>query len=66
MADEQAGLQPTYRDRNGRIRLGDAIVAINGDKVESGKDLVLILEKYKPGDVVKVKLRGAMKRWKWI
>ncbi|MEZ4953393.1 MAG: trypsin-like peptidase domain-containing protein [Saprospiraceae bacterium] len=53
---EQAGLQPTYRDRNGRIRLGDAIVAINGDKVESGKDLVLILEKYKPGDVVKVKL----------
>ena len=55
-AAEKAGLQPTYRDRNGRIRLGDAIVAINGDEVKSGKDLILILEKYKPGDVVKVKV----------
>ncbi len=55
-AAEKAGLQPTYRDRDGRIRLGDAIVAINGDEVKSGKDLILILEKYKPGDVVKVKV----------
>ncbi|MBI1224234.1 MAG: trypsin-like serine protease [Bacteroidetes bacterium] len=55
-AAEQAGLQPTYRDRSGRIRLGDAIIGINGEKVESSNDLILILEKYKIGDTVKVKL----------
>ncbi len=55
-AAEKAGLQPTYRDRNGRIRLGDTIVSINGDAVKGGKDLILILEKYKPGDLVKVKV----------
>ena len=53
---ERAGLQPTLRDRNGQIRLGDAIVAINGEKVKSGNELILILEKYKAGDVVKVKV----------
>ena len=55
-AAEQAGLQPTYRDRNGRIRLGDAIIGINGEKVASSNDLQLILEKYKIGDNVKVKV----------
>lgn len=55
-AAEQAGLQATYRDRNGRIRMGDAIISINGDAVKSGKDLILILEKYKPGEQVKVKV----------
>ncbi len=53
---ERAGLQPTLRDRNGRIRIGDAIIAINDEKVKSGNELVLILEKYKAGDVVKVKI----------
>jgi S1-C subfamily serine protease len=55
-AAERAGLQPTYRDRNGRIRLGDAIIGINGEKVESSSDLILILEKFKAGDNVKVKI----------
>ena len=55
-AAERAGLQPTIRDSNGRIQLGDAIVAINGEKVESANDLVLILEKFKAGDTVKVKI----------
>ncbi len=55
-AAERAGLQPTFRDRNGRIRLGDAIIAINGDKVASSNELILILEKYKAGDNVKVKI----------
>lgn len=55
-AAERAGLQPTYRDRSGRIHLGDAIVGINGEKVESSNDLILILEKYKAGDNVKVKI----------
>ncbi|MCF8245365.1 MAG: trypsin-like peptidase domain-containing protein [Saprospiraceae bacterium] len=55
-AAEKAGLQPTFRDRSGRIRLGDAIIGINGEKVDSGNDLILILEKYKIGDNVKVTL----------
>ena len=55
-AAEKSGLQSTYRDRQGRISLGDVIVAINSDKVESSKDMILILEKYKPGDMVKVKV----------
>ena len=55
-AAEKAGLQPTYRDLQGRISLGDVIVAINDDRVESSKDMILILEKYKPGDLVKVKV----------
>jgi len=55
-AAEKAGLQPTYRDRSGRIRLGDSIIAINGEVVESSNDLILILEKYKAGDNVKVKI----------
>jgi S1-C subfamily serine protease len=55
-AAEKAGLQPTYRDRSGRIRLGDAIIGINNEKVESSNDLILILEKYKIGDNVRVKV----------
>ncbi|MBI5914265.1 MAG: trypsin-like peptidase domain-containing protein [Bacteroidetes bacterium] len=55
-AAAREGLQPTYRDRNGRIRLGDSIVAINGEKVSSSNDLMLILEKYKAGDSVKVSI----------
>lgn len=55
-AAERAGLQPTYRDNNGRIRLGDSIIGINGEKVESSNDLILILEKFKAGDNVRVKI----------
>jgi S1-C subfamily serine protease len=55
-AADRAGLRPTSRDRNGRIRLGDAIIAINNEKVESSNDLILILEKYKAGDMVTVKV----------
>lgn len=55
-AAEKAGIRPTYRDRYGRISLGDVIVGIDNEKISSPNDLVLILEKYKPGDVVKVKI----------
>jgi S1-C subfamily serine protease len=51
---EKAGLQPTYRDRSGQIRLGDIIVQINKETVNSGSDLVLALENYKPGDIVQL------------
>ena len=53
---ERAGLKPTYRDRSGRVRIGDSIIGINGEIVESSNDLILILEKYKIGDNVKVKV----------
>lgn len=55
-AAEKAGLSPTYRDRRGQIILGDAIIGVGPDKVEKPNDLVLILEKYKPGDAVPVSL----------
>ncbi len=53
----RAGIQPTRRDRLGRIVPGDSIVAVAGEKVESGDDLYVILEKYKVGDRVKVSLK---------
>ncbi|TAK44143.1 MAG: trypsin-like serine protease [Saprospiraceae bacterium] len=52
---EKAGLRPTYRNRNGRIALGDIIKGIDGNRVEAVSDMKLILEKYKAGDVVKVR-----------
>ncbi len=55
-AADRAGIQPTYRDRSGAIRLGDIIVGINGEKITSNNDLYLTLEKYNPNDVVRVKL----------
>jgi S1-C subfamily serine protease len=54
---ERAGIEPTYRDRYGRIQLGDVIVGIDDFKVASPADLYAILELYKAGDVVRVKLK---------
>ena len=51
-AAEKAGLIPTRYNRQGSIVLGDVITAINGEKVTNRGELVLILEKYKPGDRV--------------
>jgi S1-C subfamily serine protease len=53
-AAAKAGIQPTRRDSEGRLRLGDVITAIDGKKIESSNDLYLILEKYKVGDAVTV------------
>ncbi|NUO01671.1 MAG: trypsin-like peptidase domain-containing protein [Saprospiraceae bacterium] len=55
-AAERAGIQPTYRDRSGAIRLGDIIVGINNEKITSNNDLYLALEQYNPGESVKIKL----------
>lgn len=55
-AAAKAGIQPTRRDAEGRIRLGDIITAVDGKKVESANDLYLLLEKYKIGDAVTVSL----------
>lgn len=53
-AAERAGIQPTVRTRSGAIRLGDIIIAINGDKIKGYSDVVLALEKYKPGETVRI------------
>jgi len=51
---EEAGLEPTVRDRRGRVRLGDVIVAINDDPVRSQSELRLRLEQRREGDTVDV------------
>jgi S1-C subfamily serine protease len=55
-AAAKAGIQPTRRDAEGRLRLGDIITAVEGQKVESPNDLYLALEKYKVGDAVNLTL----------
>jgi S1-C subfamily serine protease len=49
-----AGLRPTRVDRSGRVTLGDVIVAIDDQAIQSGGDLVLALEKRKVGERVRV------------
>lgn len=53
-AAERAGIQPTFRDRNGRLQLGDIIKAINGEKIKNRKDLLLSLEKFKVGEKIRI------------
>lgn len=55
-AAARAGIRPTRRDADGRLRLGDVIAAIDGKKIESANDLYLLLEKYKVGDAVTISL----------
>lgn len=55
-AASRAGIQPTRRDTEGRLRLGDIIVAIDGKKVTTPNDLFLLLEKYQIGDAVTVSM----------
>jgi len=50
----EAGLQATRRDRNGRLVLGDVIVAIDGKAVRSFEEVPRVLGIHKPGDFVKV------------
>jgi S1-C subfamily serine protease len=49
---EAAGLQRTYRNRDGRIVVGDAIVSCDDKAVHSVNDLYRALEDHKVGDDV--------------
>ncbi len=51
---EKAGIRPAYRDRRGRVMIGDVVVAVDGEKVRSGGELGLLLERYSVGDTVTV------------
>ncbi len=53
-AAEKVGLRPTRQSRYSGIELGDIIVAINDEPINSNNDLILVLEKFKEGDKVNV------------
>jgi S1-C subfamily serine protease len=49
---DRIGLLPTRRDRDGYVRIGDIITAIDEHPIVKNEDLILTLEKYRPGDEV--------------
>ncbi|ETW98417.1 S1C family serine protease [Candidatus Entotheonella palauensis] len=55
-AAQTAGLQGTWRDRRGRIVLGDLIIGIGSKPVHTANDLLNIMENHKVGDTVTVKI----------
>ncbi len=52
----RAGIRPTMRDRFGYLRLGDIVVAVDGQPVRSPNDVILALERRNPGEVVNLTL----------
>jgi protease Do-like 1, chloroplastic len=52
----KGGLRGTKRTSSGEMLLGDIIVEINGEPIKSNNDLLLTLEKFKPGDEVRMKV----------
>jgi len=55
-AAEKVGIQPTRRDSYGSVVLGDVITGINDDPIKTRGDLILALEKYKPGETIEIQL----------
>jgi S1-C subfamily serine protease len=51
---EKVGLRGMRRDSKGTVQTGDVIVAINGQAVKTGNDLFALLEKFKPGDTIRI------------
>jgi S1-C subfamily serine protease len=51
---EKAGLQETKRKDNGKIGLGDLIVAVDGQAVRTSDDLFRIIDEHAVGDTVKM------------
>lgn len=52
-----AGLRPSQQLENGKIKFGDLIIAVDGQKVESALDLARILENREVGETVNVLVR---------
>ncbi len=52
---EKVGLRGISQARNGGYSYGDIIKTINDEKVSSYSDLILILERYNPGDEILIK-----------
>jgi S1-C subfamily serine protease len=53
-AAAKAGIVPVGRDADGRIVLGDVIVAINDDPVRNAVDLYRVMDKYNVGEQVRI------------
>ena len=53
---DRAGLRGTRRDSRGRVELGDIILSVDAEPVRSEDDLVLALERRRPGETVRVNL----------
>lgn len=53
---EKAGLQPTTRDRFGRLKLGDIIVGLDQERVANPDDLYKAIDRRKVGDEVTLEL----------
>eukprot|EP00466_Bigelowiella_natans_P001709 jgi/Bigna1/89779/estExt_fgenesh1_pg.C_550080 len=51
---QEAGLIGMSRTDAGDLKIGDIITAIDGDKLQNESDVYRILEKYKPGDVIRL------------
>jgi S1-C subfamily serine protease len=52
----KAGIHTTHRTADGQIELGDLILAIDGQAIESADDLLSAQENHKVGDTVTVVL----------
>jgi S1-C subfamily serine protease len=62
-AAAKAGLQGMTQDRYGRVYVGDIIVSINNETVNSLDDIYHVLEKYKIGETVTIQyLREGKKK----
>ena len=57
----QAGLQGREEAQEGRIRLGDVIISIDGEAVRTYDDLARILDRHNVGDRISVKVRRSGK-----
>ncbi len=53
---DRAGLRPTTQNRYGEITLGDIIIGIDNEPVNSLNDLLLSLEKYQSGQEVTLRI----------
>ncbi len=56
-AADRAGIQPTYRNNYGEIVLGDIIVGIGNENIKSSTEIPLALEKFNPGETVKIRVK---------
>lgn len=61
-AAAKAGLRPTIRDSRGELQLGDIILRMDKQKIETYEDLILALEKYQPGDEVTLLIKRGEKQ----
>jgi S1-C subfamily serine protease len=61
-AAEAAGLRSTQVDAKGGVKLGDVIVAIDGERIETSDDLFNAMEKRAVGEVVKVTVLRSERR----